>query len=621
MHGGFVFDDFPNIVDNAKLRVTTQSSWSEWVAAVYSSPASSIQRPLAMLTFSVNHALTGIDPFWMKLTNLGIHLLNTVLAFALGRRLLGVAVSPQTAGDAVRNDWIALWIAAAWALNPINLMGVLFVVQRMESLSHTFVFGGLWLYLSGRTQLLRTGNGWTPLLAGLIGGTALGVLVKESAVLLPVYALMLEGTLLFFASRKHVRDGRLLAIFALTLALPGVIGLIWLLPKVLHAGAYAGRDFTLGQRLLTESRVLVDYLHWTLLPDLSQLSLYHDDYQVSRSLLSPPSTGFALLLLAALIGSIAWLRKRRPLMALGLAWFFSAHALTATVTPLELVFEHRNYFASFGLCIALADLCLLAPRTRALRRAGVALTASLLLLYTGVTVLRATEWRDPVRFALSEAAKHPQSPRATYDVARNFIILSNYRSDSPYVDRAFLALDAAMRAPNATPLPETAAIILASRTGRRVEQAWWISLHHKLRAQPIGPQSTSALGKLVDCQMKHFCQLPPRQMLLSFLAALNRGPNAEVLSIYGNYALNVLQDPTLALQLWQEAARVAPREVEYQATLAKMLIATGQFDQASAHIANVRAMGKLGQNASIAAELERLSEQARHERLPSDRTN
>jgi hypothetical protein len=616
LHGGYVFDDFPNIVNNMVLRVTAQSDWPEWIAATFSSPASDMQRPLAMLSFAINHALTGLDPYWMKLTNLGIHLLNTGLVFALSRRVLQAAAMGTPAHGAARTEWTALWMAAAWALNPINLMSVLFVVQRMESLSHTFVFVGLWLYLVGRRQLLVTDRGWAPLLLGLAGGTALGVLAKESAVLLPLYALALEWALLGFASRRQAPDRRLLGVFALVLALPGLLGLAWLLPKVLHADAYAGRSFSIGERLLTEARVVVDYVHWTLLPNLSQLSLYHDDYPISRSVLSPPGTLLALLLLAALLGVMVWLRKRRPLMTLGLAWFFAAHLLTATVMPLELVFEHRNYFASLGLCLVLADACLRAPQTQALRRAGVAAAMALLILYAGVTSLRAREWRDPVRFALSEAAKHPQSPRATFDVARNYVLLSGYDPHSPDVDRAFIALEQAMRVPNATVLPEVTAIILAARTGRPIERAWWVHLQHKLRTRPIGPQETAPLGSLVDCQLQQRCRLPSAELLESLRAALSRGPDAEVLNIYGNYALNVLHDPNLALQLWQEAAERAPREVHYQVTLAKMLIATGQYSRATSQIAKVRQLGRLGQNEAMARELEETAAQAKLEPNP-----
>jgi hypothetical protein len=80
------------------------ASWSQWLAAMFSSPASDLQRPLAMLSFAINHALTGLDPYWMKLTNLGIHLLNTWLVFLLGRRVLRAAAVNATDGNTTRTS-------------------------------------------------------------------------------------------------------------------------------------------------------------------------------------------------------------------------------------------------------------------------------------------------------------------------------------------------------------------------------------------------------------------------------------------------------------------------------------------------------------------------------------
>jgi hypothetical protein len=429
-------------------------------------------------------------------------------------------------------------------------------------------------------------------------------------VLLPLYALAIEWTLLGFATKGRERDWRLLALYGAVLVLPAIAGLTWLLPSLLSGHAYAGRNFSLGERLLTEPRVVIDYLHWTLLPNLSQLSLYHDDYPLSDGLLSPPTTALALLLLTALIGAMSWLRQRRPLMALGLAWFLAAQLLTATIIPLELVYEHRNYFASLGLCMALADGLLRAPRRQILRRLGWVTAVLLLTLYTGLTALRAREWQDPLRFALTEAAKHAQSPRANYDVARDYILLSDYRSDSPYVDRALAALDQAMRLPGATPLPEAAAITLASRTGREVPPGWWYSLQEKLRDRSIGPQETSALAALADCQLRGYCRYQEQELHDSFAVALKRRREPEILSIYGNYALNALNNPTLALRLWQEAAQRAPRVAQYQVSLAKLLIASGRPELAQAHIDNLRRLGNLGQNEVIARELEQLAIQS-----------
>ena len=157
LRGGFDFDDFRNIIQNTALHVHFADPWRAWLAAAFSSPASDLQRPLAMLSFAVNHASTGLDPSWMKATNLAIHLCNTVLAWLLARRLLALAGVASA-----RRDAVALWVAAFWSLACINLLAVLFVVQRMESLCHTFVLAGLLLYLAGRARLSagRDGGWW-----------------------------------------------------------------------------------------------------------------------------------------------------------------------------------------------------------------------------------------------------------------------------------------------------------------------------------------------------------------------------------------------------------------------------------------------------------------------------
>src|SRR4029079_2147496 len=129
------------------------------------------------------------------------------------------------------------------------------------------------------------------------------------------------------------------------------------------------RDFNLPERLMTEARIVFDYLHWIVLPNLRELSLYHDDYVVSRGLLQRATTLLGLVAAPLIVALAVYLRRWRPLVSLGVLWFFAAQLLTATVVPLELVFEHRTYFASLGVLLALADLAL-HSRTGKTRRVG-----------------------------------------------------------------------------------------------------------------------------------------------------------------------------------------------------------------------------------------------------------
>jgi hypothetical protein len=606
--GGFVFDDFSNIVANDKLNVSFASGWRAWLATAFSSPASELQRPLTMVTFALNVAMTGLDPYWMKLTNVAIHALNTFLVYGLAGRIVQATNAPLN-GDSQARDRVALWIAAAWALNPINVTAVLYVVQRMESLSHTFVFAGLSLYLAGRARLLRGNGGWPLSLAGLVGCTAAGLLAKESAVLLPLYAFAIEWSLHDRAARDRRHERRMAGLFGLTLLLPAILGIAWLLPRF-GAAAYVGRTFDLGTRLLTEPRVVLDYLHWTLLPTLGAMGLYHDDYVPSRGLFDPPATVLALVVLAALVTAAVLLRRRRPLAALGLAWFFCAQLLTATVVPLELMFEHRNYFASLGVCLVLADLCLLAPETPRNRRLGAYAAMGLLVLYAGVTTMRTSEWRNPLAFAAIEAERHPRSPRAAYELARDYVVLTGYRADSPYLQPAFIALERAMATPGASPLPDAAALVLAARTDRVVDAAWWEGMRRKLADNPIGPQETMALDSLVRCQIEGACQFARERMSGLFEAASRRPPSAEVLNIQGNYTLNILGRPDLALSLWRQASALKPTVPQYHVSVARLLLAMGRLDEARAEIAALRATGRLGQNDAQAMDLQRLADAA-----------
>src|SRR5687767_5190088 len=71
--GGFVFDDYPSIVNNPSLRLFDGSLAS--LADVSSGGlASPWGRPLSLASFAFTYYLTDGHPYYFKLTNLFIHL-------------------------------------------------------------------------------------------------------------------------------------------------------------------------------------------------------------------------------------------------------------------------------------------------------------------------------------------------------------------------------------------------------------------------------------------------------------------------------------------------------------------------------------------------------------------
>lgn len=186
------------------------------------------------------------------------------------------------------------------------------------------------------------------------------------------------------------------------------------LPEIARSG-YQLRDFNLSERLLTQPRVLFDYLQQIFLPRLSEQGIYHDDYPISHGLMNPPGTAAALLALtAALVTAVGW-RRRLPLYAFAVLFYVAGHLIESTIIPLEIYFEHRNYLPMFGPLFALAAAVLtLAP---ARRRLLLPLFGLWLLLLATLWHISALTWSDRALLAHTWANDRPASLRATQELA------------------------------------------------------------------------------------------------------------------------------------------------------------------------------------------------------------
>jgi hypothetical protein len=486
LSGSWFFDDNPNIVDNPGVHIHSLSI-ANLARAAWSSPSSEFKRPLASITFALNYLGSGLNPYWWKVTNVAIHLINGVLVFLLARMLLSLGLpvfrqrgaaaepaSPRRPMIDVRHvGMVAALIAGGWMLLPINLTAVLYVVQRMESMANAFVLIGLIGYVMFRRRMLvDNGRYWryfVGCIASVVIPLAIGFTAKETAVMLPLYAFLIEWVLFGFAPApgRRGRDKALIGLYVVVLLLPLIGGLIWRLPHLFRPNPWPTRDFTPVTRLLSEARIVTDYIQWTLVPRPDPLSFYHDNYVVSTGVLTPWTTLPSILIIAALIALAIWLRKRAPLVSLGLLLFFGCQSLTATILPLELIYEHRNYFASFGLLLALVPI-LAAGARRVYGRAGAAsaadvrngspsdartptdgaverglplalprylLLGALMLLWIVQTAITAYAWGDKLRLAEALAARAPDSPRAEYELGRTYLIRSHYDPNSVYPPR------------------------------------------------------------------------------------------------------------------------------------------------------------------------------------------
>jgi hypothetical protein len=607
--GAWMFDDFPNIVDNTSLHAT-HATLAEFTSAALSSPSSDFKRPLASLSFAVNILISGVDPAPMKLTNIAIHLLNGLLVFLLIRRL--IARNPPT--PSIRDGQTAALVAAAWLLLPINLTAVLYVVQRMENLANLFVLAALYGYTIGRQHMLVSGKGLVTANVSLLGFTAVGLLAKETAVLTPLYAFLIEMLVFRWKTApRHdnissgLRRSKLIgALFVLILAIPAVAGALWIGPALLRPTTWAPRDFTMGTRLLSEARIVLDYLVWTIVPTPSALSFHHDDFQISTGLLSPTSTLWSIVALVALAVLAWWLRRRRPFIALGIAWFFACHTLTGTIIPLELIYEHRNYFSSIGIMLALVvsirghDSLDQQNESTVLRRALLGLA---IVYWAGLTGYTAYRWSSPLTLAQELAIRAPDSARAQYELGRTYIILSQYSPSSPMIPLAYRQLEHAAKLPGASTLSEQALIFLAARLHQPISPTWWESMEKKLRNRTPSIEDESAVMSLSSCVIKEQCDLPDVRIVALYLAALGHpNPHGRLLAAYGDFAWNHLNDRTLAYRMAKAASDADPTEPVYHSTIVREAIVLGDVATAAEHMSRLDTLNVGGRlDASMAS--------------------
>lgn len=348
-----------------------------------------LQRWLAYVSFAANHAIHGLSPAGYHVVNLLVHgAVVALLALLAGRLLRAAGVADEGVRDRARA--IA---ALLFAVHPVHTMAVTYVIQRMTSLGALLALASLSAWLAARRDgALRRGPAAAALLLWY-----LAVACKENYAVLPGIVLLVEwisGTDLRAALGRRRTFGVAALLVAVAL---GALAAARYWPVIEREQLRFG--VSVGDRLLSQPRVLWHYLSLLALPLPSRLHVDYA-YPASTGLLSPPTTLLALAGLAALVAVAVLARRRHPLLALATGWFLVALAVEQSVLPIDLVFEHRLYFASVGAFVLTGH----AIATRLPGRAAWLVALPLAAVLAFGTRLRNEVWRDPARLFADAAS-------------------------------------------------------------------------------------------------------------------------------------------------------------------------------------------------------------------------
>ncbi len=346
-YGDWHFDDTANIVNNPYIQIKS-FSWEEIKHCIYGLEQKRPSRPLSYLSFALNHHINGLDVFGYHVVNFTIHYLASVFLFLFIYNTLKLPRLKEQYENIAYP--VALLATFFWAINPVFVTSVSYIVQRMASMSGMFYILSMYYYLKARTAE-KTGGSICFFIGCALAGLA-AVLSKENAVMLPVSILLFDLFLIQGVSKDNIK--KILKIIILPFIITLVIGWIYTGGFSLALGGFELRDFTMVQRLLTEPRVILFYLSLLFYPINSRLTLLYD-IEISRSLFQPWTTIPAILIITFIIAGAFYIAKKRPLLSFCIIFYFLNHLIEGTVFSLELIYEHRNYLPAMLLFIPVAE--------------------------------------------------------------------------------------------------------------------------------------------------------------------------------------------------------------------------------------------------------------------------
>ncbi|GAJ06201.1 unnamed protein product, partial [marine sediment metagenome] len=146
----FHYDDSVNITKNKHIQIDElnwQSIKGTWFAGgergdIYH-PI--LYRPVAMCSLALNYYFHELEVFWYHVVNTLVHIITSIFLFLFIKQVLLLPKLREKYGDYAVH--IAGLATLLWALNPVQLTNVTYIVQRQNSLCGMFYIIAMYFYI------------------------------------------------------------------------------------------------------------------------------------------------------------------------------------------------------------------------------------------------------------------------------------------------------------------------------------------------------------------------------------------------------------------------------------------------------------------------------------------
>jgi protein O-mannosyl-transferase len=430
----FHFDDIPSILEKPWIRGLDKIHQ-------FMNKDGLFQRPLVILSFNINYAISEFEVWSYHLFNIALHALATLLVYRLSRRVLSFVedVSPQKgiAG-------LLFFAAMVFALHPLSTQSVTYISSRSSIMVTVFYLGALMLFFEGFKKWKQTGQkGWGYFIGSgicfLLGGFS-----KELIVTLPAMLFLFH---FYFISRETPKVW--VATYAKWIFLLAIPLLTFVGYKQFVAGGLLSASSAYlpsSTWLLTQTSVIpFEYFRKMLFP-------FNMNIDVNFPVLSDwlqPANWLGIVALGIFI--FFWVRIStrvsetdevgRRFVGFGMAWILLTLLPTSSFIPLlDVAVEHRTYLPMVGFVFCVAG-------GFSYVRSGEVFPATKLLNYCAVLILvffslgamvRNADWKDEVTLWSDAKKKSPNQVRTYNNIGEAYDQLGKY-------DEAIIEFEGALK--------------------------------------------------------------------------------------------------------------------------------------------------------------------------------
>jgi len=534
-------DDYASVTNDPRLHLKDLTVDSLWQATLSFIRTPRDARPLSRLTFAVNWYFGRDNPSGYHLVNISIHALTAVFLFLTIVDLLKSAHITGTLNNYKYR--IAVLSALLWSLNPIQTQAVTYIVQRMTALAAMFYILGIFLYIKARTSGILLKRAF--LLLGCIFCFIFAVSSKENAATLPLALVLVEFMFFRDLSRTRTRNCFFGTLIAVGLALCGLGAWIFFKGDLTGLLDYNFRYFSPLERLLTEPRVVLQYLSQIFYPVPTRLSIEHD-IVVSRTLFDPWTTLPAIILVLFFIGFALLNVKKRPLLSFAILFFFLTHLIESSIIGLELVFEHRNYLPSLFIFapVAAGIIRLLdsyREKNKVVCRAVIACVILIIAGFGTGTYIRNLAWKTEKSLWEDAVTKAPNSGRAWHNLALSHYVPTGQFEKAMVLFRKALTLEKNNTHQESIIYSNMAAVFYYRRNYQEAARYWTRALNRQRNNPEVEYLLCLALTKMgnYEAACKHLDRLsgehPAKTKVLNLrgVLAVFQGNYREALSYFG----------------------------------------------------------------------------------------